>query len=245
MESLMYEINISSYCYNFQKRLWWQMSSLMYQPEVKINYYLAVCKQDPNIEKTNKIIQVFSEYINIIPMWFDIEMMQTRGHTRNEVLKNTKGWILFTDSDMVFSPNYFETMFSKDINTYDLNKKTLFTSRRWYTLVEDGYKLANTVDFINPIKIDWNYLDKLCNISRKGRGSGNFQLLNRDLFDSLVYPSDDKKLSDGYLKCRSDVSFRRNINNTVEFKSTGKVYHIYHYIKRRDGIDVVRKYGDM
>lgn len=230
----MNKLTISVYCWRYQRRLWWQLSSLVNQPGIDIKYILNVCKDDPYDYLTQEIINTFSNLLNLEVKYYSYNDFQTRGHTRNITLKENGGWILFTDVDMIFSNGFFNDLFKTDLAKYDISKPSVFSTGRWFTGIEDGYKLAETVDFMNVIFDYDKILDGYPMYFRRGRGSGNFQLVNKDIIGDIEYPSSDKPLK-RYLCCYSDKHFRSKIGNTIEIKTTGKIFHIYHYIERTHG----------
>lgn len=226
-----------SYCYRYQRRLWWQLSSLVEQ-DYPIKYCLCVCKDDPFDDLTKKIIKTFSNKLDLDVNYYSYEEFQTRGGTRNDALKKYDDWILFTDVDMIFKNNFFSILFNKDLKQYDINVPALYSVARYSTKIEKGYEFAAEVDFEEVIGNPYERVFPHAFIKHRSRGAGNFQLIYKpSLSSDLCYPQNDNKL-DNRLKCFSDIRFRKKFGNTVHVRCSEKVLHISHYQSRGHGVEL-------
>ena len=228
----MQSIEISVQMFEFQKRFWWMLSSLLQQkswqdnpvPDIKITVSVM-----PSIDRykglTQDIIETFDKHL-------DLEFKEYanlgRGILRSNDLKNTKAdWILFTDADMLFHPEFFSEMSTNHLHKW---KKfgNLITIPRMTISRPTSCDLVKTFDYSSKKSIE-NAFEKCWAIregySRRGRtpGAGYFQLVETEYIkdNNITYcdrRADASLFSKNGNKFRSDIIFRRKMNGVVAIK---------------------------
>lgn len=105
-------ITIAIQCHNFQRRLCWMLSSLAQQTRpdrvrVRIDHMAGNGKPT-----TEALLERFASSISIeAHAWRDIDIFQYRGIVRNhQMAACSTEWIMFGDCDMVYHPEYFESL---------------------------------------------------------------------------------------------------------------------------------------
>ena len=235
-------IEIAVTCTWFQHRLCWMMSSLLQQkgdiPELIFNVAYPENNGDPTTEEVCAFFK--DQGLNIREIKYpDMEVIQYRGLARNEQLKQaTAEWILFADTDMTYSPFFFEDLGKQLMG--ELKDETKCISAGRVSLDKDYCKTYFNVGDPNeyPCVIEkagelehWPIYQLSRNV-----GAGYFQLANRQSvmnnFGGLyVDPSENRDW--GWLngrkmqKANSDKQFRRRIGGVKKIK-TKPQYHLNH-----------------
>jgi hypothetical protein len=167
----------------------------------------------------------------------DMEVIQYRGLARNEQLKQaTAEWLLFADTDMTYSPHFFENLGEQLETSLKDERRVISTSR----VSLDKKHCIESLDPANdpnsyPCVIQgagdlsgW----PIYQISRNC-GAGYFQLVNtsfiREKFGWYVDPSkcNDRSWRKGQ-KARSDQQFRSMVGGGVRKIVTLPQYHLNH-----------------
>ena len=218
-------IEIAVSCTYFQRRLCWMMSSCLQQvgdvPHITFSVAYPKNNGSPTTESVCSFFRDKGLDVKEFP-YEDERAIQFRGLVRNAQLAASKAdWILFSDSDMVYSPTFFAAL--GDLLEGELKNETRCISSRRVSLDKDkSKKFFNEEDktvypaFIeNPadIVVDWPVF---C-ISRNC-GAGYFQLANvaavRNLHGGLyVDPKEcaDHAEFDDFHKTSSDSQFRSRV----------------------------------
>ena len=219
----------------FQHRLCWMLSSLLQQvgdvPDIVFSIGYPIDNGDPTTEEVISFFRKQGLHIREIP-YDSMETIQYRGLVRNEQLwRSDADWILFADTDMTYSPLFFEDL-SKQLRGEDLKDEKCLISASRVSLHKDFCK-----DFFNK----WDKHKYPCVVEKAGVlhdwpvfqnsrncGAGYFQLVNREHvmseFGWYVDPSHCKDRSwEKGQKARSDTQFRsmvggvRKINTLPQF----------------------------
>jgi len=150
---------------------------------------------------------VFDDYVSF----------QYRGLTRNRQIRECDTrWILFSDTDMVYAPDYFAKLLEQ-------------ISRRYHGMYIAG-RFSNPAEYAEymvatwaaghtgcVVPFAWDIASSIEKIPRRNVGAGYFQLVQvRDTGGYYVTPDDnrDHGWTDTYSKCRSDQQFRHRIGHT-------------------------------
>jgi hypothetical protein len=240
-------IDIVVSCAWFQKRLSWMMSSVLQQqgniPD--ITFSVAYPKNNGN-PTTESVCNLFkSNGLKIRETVYDTESdMQRRGIVRNKQLKDTDcEWILFADTDMLYSPLFFADL-KKQLLTNLKNEKKVISANRVSLDKAFSKNYFNNTDpheypciIQNPHEIvkDW----PVFKIS-KNCGAGYFQLVNTqsimekggiyvDPCKCRDYPTVDK-----FQKAKSDQQFRRMMGGITKIKTMPQ-YHLNHERDNEEG----------
>jgi len=219
-------ITIAIQCYNFQRRLCWMLNSFLQQTIkdeliVDVGYY----KENGN-PSTESVISFFREQgLTIKDTCFeDFDEFKKRGLVRNRQLKEcATEWLLFSDSDMVYSSIYFERL----LDAIDPAFQYIYTTGRMSTTKE----VANDVIFKHsyPSIIDnpFGILENVQMEKKRHRsvGAGFSQLINYKSCNHLGFYVDPEGCADwswdskGKRKgqrARSDVQFRKHIKRNAQ-----------------------------
>lgn len=233
-------IDIVVSCAWFQKRLNWMMSSVLQQegdiPDITFSVAYPKHNGDPTTEDVCKFFK--DRGLKIRELIYETESdMQRRGIVRNKQLQETDcEWILFADTDMLYSPLFFADLKQQLLTTLKDEKKVISASRislakdfsKNYFNHEDPHRYPCVVK--NPCDIvrDWPIFQKSRNV-----GAGYFQLANvahvRQLGNLYVDPDrcKDYPTVDKFQKAKSDRQFRRRLGGITKIKTMPQ-YHLNH-----------------
>lgn len=106
-------IEICIHCFRYQKRLTWMLSSILQQkgdiPNIIVN--ISHTDDDGN-PTTEQVCKFFSDKgLNIVETKVTREEVSNRALARNkQATATTADWILFADSDMVYSEYFFDDL---------------------------------------------------------------------------------------------------------------------------------------
>jgi len=234
-------IEIAVACTWFQRRLSWMMSSCLQQvgdvPRITFSVAYPKNNGNPNTESVCTFFREKGLDVKEFP-YEDERAMQFRGIVRNAQLAASKAdWILFSDSDMVYSPTFFATLGS--MLEGELKDETRCISASRISLDKDKSKnFFNQEDTTvypalieNPSSIVSTW--PVFQISRNC-GAGYFQLANVDTVRSLhgglyVDPENcaDRAEFDDIHKTSSDRQFRSRCGGLKRI-SLPPQYHLNH-----------------
>lgn len=242
------KIEIAVSCSWFQKRLCWMMSSVLQQkgdiPD--ITFSVAYPKNNGN-PTTEAVCSFFkSKGLKVKEFVYEDEIaIQFRGLVRNKQLQETEAdWFLFSDSDMVYSPLFFEDI-KKQLLTTLKDEKRCISSRRI------SLDKAFSKDFFN--KNDTNtypcLIENPADIVSKwpifkitnSCGAGYFQLANVENIRKNhggIYVDENNCFDlpefEQIHKTKSDKQFRRMIGGFVTIKTLPQ-YHLNHERDNEEG----------
>ena len=242
MNATKLTIELAVSCTWYQKRLCWMMSSVLQQkgnaPNITFNVAYPKNNGNPRTEDVCRLFVGNGLSVKEIVYKDEIEI-QKRGLVRNVQLAGScADWILFSDSDMVYDPFFFEDLRNQLENT-DLKSETRCISARRISLSKEYSK-----DYFN--KVDKNvYPCVVPNVAEfvskwpifkisKSCGAGYFQLANvKNIRENCggvyVDPASckDEAEFESYHKTRSDKQFRHLLGGTATIK-TKPQYHLNH-----------------
>ena len=233
-------IEIAVTCTWFQHRLCWMMSSVLQQtgniPDITFCVAYPKNNGNPTTEKVCDFFESKGLKIRRIP-YDDMEIIQYRGLVRNEQIKQSDcQWMLFADSDMTYSPLFFEDLSNQLTGRLKNECRVISASRisldknycKDFFNTEDKREYPCIVDKAGELE-DW----PIFQIS-KNCGAGYFQLINRqyiiDNLDGLyVIPSEckDRSWEGKGQKALSDVQFRSRVGRLRRIKTMPQ-YHLNH-----------------
>ena len=228
-----YDIEIAIQDYEFHKRAWWMLSSIVqtqpwdgHQPP-KIRVSISTHANDSYPELLERMIDSFGSEIPLRVDRYRDENFFFRGHTRNQDIKCCESeWLLFSDSDMVFHPQFFAHLHAAHLPGYRGTGK-LLTAPRHNIPVNAAYDLADGEDYMSgPVEDAFGRCwEHRSSYSARGRspGAGYFQLLETSwLHEREIIYSDrnsDRPISSGRgNKFFSDRHFRRKLEGVVALK---------------------------
>lgn len=227
-------LNICVYCWQYQKRLNWQLHSLSQQTSKDFLYHLSVCDDDPYVEETHKLLKKYNGKLNLNVKWYCFNNFLSRGITRNNNIKEiNEGWILYTDGDYYYSQGFIEKL-NEFIEKQTVTEKILFGCGHYSTTIEYGNQLAEISDIQGEYfkGIELKYWRKI--------GAGNFQLFNKNSNPLATYPEWDKQIRNN-MDCKSDKGFRKQFDKGIRVDvGEEKLFHINHYRVRKGEDNLIK-----
>lgn len=232
------EINI--HCYNYQHRMCWMLSSILQQegdaPEIVTSISYLPNSGDPTVESCIDFFK--SKGMNIIGLPLNSGEESNRAIARNIRAKNTKAdWIIYADSDMVYSKNFFSELKKKlESDEYKNEKRVIGADRHSLGIDfcidyfdKDTRKYPCVVENVNEIVSTW----PVWKIRGKGRAPGNFQLASVQAIKEKggIY---SPVVRDLWRATKSDRVFRIHMGGNVGMDLPPQ-YHLNH---RRGGPEV-------
>ena len=223
---------IAVQCHNFSKRMCWMISSLMDQkdsPDIQFNVAVmnesdgaaAERFQSPDRNAYTPHLKVNVEY------YTDRDRFQHRGFVRNDQLKacNTE-WILFSDCDMVYHPEYFKRL-ADEIKKNHAKADYMLIAGRQSNPIKQANEMVNSFNdnYYPGYMLDsWEKSSKLDLHGKRNCGAGYFQLINMKHANHgglYVDPkrNRDKAMFDKGCNPKSDVQFRKRIGEKVKLPS--------------------------
>ena len=237
------KIDIAFACVFFQRRLCWELSSLLQQrnpPQLTIDIAYQPNNGNP---KTEEVIRLFKERGLVIRETVcGEEIKGQRGVVRDRQLeKSTADWILFGDCDHVYHPDFFNDLAQQLAGPLANETKCLATTR--VSLAKDHCK-----DFFNspthpyqyPCIIE-NVVEACCNwpIYRMSpaMGAGYFQMANVHHLranHSGRFTPPNRRFDRGW-NTTSDKRFRAMLGGVRKIQ-TKPQYHLNHERPREEGL---------
>lgn len=195
---------ISVCCHNYLKRFGWFISSLMQQVDPP-PFYIAASVSNESRAKSLEMLRDSDLPYDI----FHWDHRMNRAVARTEHMNDSErdyDWILFTDCDMVFHPDYLQRL--SDYLT-DANKDVMLHAGRQSCDVAYGNTLADNYKF--PIKDSFLRANPFCTIVKRNCGTGYSQIVHRDGPHDRQYPQPDPRegLATGIWLSPSDIAFRQ------------------------------------
>lgn len=251
----MMTIAIHAVVYRFQKRAWWQLSSLAEQRGTsdydvpRFVYHVSTVSTDPYADEFQRATSCFPFEIRH-HCWSESEFTQ-RGLIRTQNLRQeTEEFLLFVDADMVYHPTFFARLVPSLHMMRDAGDHRVWSVPRLTMSPDDGYRLSEQAHFDAPIRDAWNQAASVPSKrwSYHGRisGAGYFQLIHvpsvrdymRRVHGDVYYVRphshhDTHIITGSTYVTRSDRVFRINVGGVVPIRELGDSIHINHW-RRHD-----------
>jgi hypothetical protein len=212
-------ITIAIQCHNYQKRLCWMLSSLAEQAATELFIVDVAHIPENGSPSTPSIIALFGSKLNIkSSVWDDYAIFQKRGFVRNRQLQEcSTEWILFSDCDMVYHPEYFSRL-QEELETKHARAKYMLSAGRFSTTKESANELVNSTVRECPAQVLNAYAraEALPKALRSNVGAGFSQLINvknapHGGYYVAAESNADWSWSSRFHKTRSDLQFRKRI----------------------------------
>lgn len=234
--------------YKFQKRAWWQMSSLAQQEPLgdaavpSFKYFISTHCGDPYAEDLQRHAGLLP--YPVTSRYWNSDTFGERGHIRTTNLREeTSEFILFVDADMVYHKHFMAKLGIAAARHRGQHK--VLAAPRQSMAFEDGYDLVNQASYSRVIPGAWDTAKaKKTWWSAHGRicGAGFFQLVHLPTIREYLqktygevcyvnkgYHRDINLLTRrGYLT-PSDRSFRLNAGGIIAAPELGDALHINHW----------------
>ncbi len=208
------EIEIAIHCWNYQRRLCWMLSSLLQQkgetPKITVN--VSHCAQNGN-PSTESLLEFFkNKGLAIKSTLVESNDVHNRSTARQKQLAETSAdWIIFADSDMVYSQDFFADLALKLQSDEWKNESLCIGADRVSLSIPFSEKYFNEDKREYPLEIaDVEKIVKewpVYRIGGKNTAAGYFQLANvKSIRErNLSYPI---KGRDGFRTYKADRAFR-------------------------------------
>jgi len=236
------KLEICVHCHSYQRRLTWMLNSILQQegdyPEILVSVSYTPENGDPN---TREVTDFFREKgLNIL----DLELRQRQAHNR-AIPRNIRAgateadWILFADSDMVYSPLFFDDLKKKlESDDYRNETKVLGADRHSLDIPfcikyfeEDERTYPCIIENVAQIPKDWPKKW----ISGKRTCAGYFQLARVDAIKEKGGIYSGRK-RDVWRRTKSDRQFRVHMGGRRPIEVLPQ-FHLNH---DRGGPDIQR-----
>lgn len=219
--------------FNYQRRLCWMLSSILQQkgdiPEITVSIAYLPGNGSPT---TESVIDLFIEKgLKIIKLPLEQNQISNRAISRNLRVQATEAdWILFADSDMVYSVDFFEDI-KKQLESDQFKNETKVIGADRHSL-DDKF----CINFFNEDKTQYpcvveNVVDIVSKwpkkwIRGKGTAAGYFQLAKVQSIKDRggVYTHARR---DHWRNTKSDRGFRCQMGGRVPM-DTKPQYHLNH-----------------
>jgi hypothetical protein len=226
-------IEICIHCFRYQKRLTWMLSSILQQkgdiPNIIVN--ISHTDDDGN-PTTEQVCNFFREKgLNIVETKVTKEEVSNRALARNkQATATTADWILFADSDMVYSEYFFDDLqkrlktILKDIkivmgaDRHSLDDqfciKYFEEDKRIYPCV-----IENVGEITSEFPVKWK-----CG---SGIAPGNFQLINGDTLRGKCKGKITDRAGDHWRRTKGDRALRVRVGGRIGIETKAQ-YHLNH-----------------
>lgn len=161
MSVLQPELEIFSMVLGYQKRYWWQLSTVLEQQHwegylpPRIRCIASVSRRDPWFDWNLKLLQVFRDQYGldlVLDVWeADNVNYGRRGYVRTRNLQAaTAPWVMFNDGDMLYPPSFFaKQKVRAELHAGD---HRVLAAGRSSMAFESGYQLIDAQSYQAPIQ---------------------------------------------------------------------------------------------
>jgi hypothetical protein len=241
--------------YRFQRRCWWQASSLNEQIRLittatatghieppKIKYVMSSHESDPYlVEWTPKFASAFPN-IEVVQQVWSSDEFGLRGHIRTRnLLEETAEFILFVDGDMIYEPAYFAKMIARMEALRGDHR--VVAAPRLCTEFEDGYHIIDRDIYGSPVVDGYAFVESNYKLRpTRTSGAGFFQLIHvpsvreymLKTYGSVWYAPPQGGRDINILKVmdhrtRSDRAFRIAVGGIIAAPELINQIHLNHY----------------
>lgn len=220
-------------CHNFQKRLCWQLSSILEQVDNPIRIIIEVASLQKNgIPSTEKVIEEFKALGLDCNIFVYKSQSKTRfskrGYIRSDQIKRAKklkcDYIFFADCDNVYHPKFFNKLYHI-LNQKNLDKGVLSGKLKYHTDVTHTNRIVDRAlvngIYIRNAFIRANYLPRVVKNNKPIAGGGMQVCRLKTIFKlskGVYVPAKKSKDRDLFVKgqkARSDIQFRRRMGGSI------------------------------
>jgi len=220
------EITICVLLYEFQKRLWWMLSSLAQQeawrgqPVPKFTIRLSTCRGDAHWGLTWRLKSVLGELLAIDVCEYRNDTFNFRGRVRDrDARAASTEWLLFSDADTLYHPQFWARLAAGYMADLPAGQFMLACTRDKLQR-DDSYRLVDSVAYEDqPVPDAYARAHKAWRANpgpqSRATGIGYFQLCRRQavldrggyVLDSDV-PESSFLITDGKWG-QSDTNFQK------------------------------------
>ncbi|TRZ80399.1 glycosyltransferase family 2 protein [bacterium] len=227
------DIEICIHTFHYQRRLCWMLSSILQQEGNVPNITVSISHTDNDGDPTTAEVCEFfrNKGLTIKEQILTEAQVKNRAIGRNlQVADTNSDWMLFADSDMVYSPHFFEDIQKQLKTTYSQEAKVLGADRISLDIPfcikyfeEDTTKYPCVIPNVSKIAEEW----PVKWVTGRGTCAGNFQLANTQ---AIMYIADGKytgREGDVWRHTKSDRAFRCRMGGRKPMKTLPQ-HHLNH-----------------
>lgn len=163
----MISLDVHVMVYGFQKRAWWQLSSLCEQVPSgtlkvpKIRYIVSTHASDPYGHWNRGFLKKFPVVQVVVEEWPEGNLdYGRRGHIRTHNLRTTESeFLLYADADVVYHPEFMARL-GKHLEELRGDPRVL-AAPRLSMAFEAGYNLVNLVEYKELIPDAWRRTEQV------------------------------------------------------------------------------------
>lgn len=227
-------IEICIHCFRYQKRLTWMLSSILQQkgdaPNIIVN--ISHCPDDGN-PTTEEVCKFFrAKGLRIVETLVTKEEVSNRAIARNkQATATTADYILFVDSDMVYSIDFFENLQMKlrrelrDIrlvmgaDRHSLDDKFCI---KYFNDDKESYprEINDVASLVEKWPVKW--------VVGRGTCPGNFQLVKVKIIKEKGKGKITDTPKDHWRLTKGDRALRVRLGGRFAIENTKKMFHLNH-----------------
>jgi len=227
------DIEICIHTFHYQRRLCWMLSSILQQEGNVPNIIVSISHTDNDGDPTTAEVCEFfrKQGLNIKEQIVSQDQVKNRAIGRNlQVADTNSDWMLFADSDMVYSSHFFEDIQEQLKTTYSQEAKVLGADRisldipfciKYFESDETKYPcvVGNVAKIAEEWPVKWVTGRKTC--------PGNFQLANVQAINYIAGGKYTGREGDVWRHTKSDRAFRCRMGGRKPMKVL-KQFHLNH-----------------
>ena len=227
-------IEICIHCFRYQRRLSWMLSSILQQtgdvPNILVNISHT---DDDGTPTTEEVCNFFrAKGLNIKETKVTMEEVPNRAIARNkQATETTADFILFSDSDIVYDPLFFDDL-QKKLKTELKDIKVVMGADRHSLQDKFCIDYFSNDQKIYPCVIETvSEVVKTWPVKRttgKDTVAGYFQLINTTILREICGGLVTGKAKDYWRNTKGDRSLRIRVGGRYGIKNTCGLYHLNH-----------------
>ena len=234
------KIEIMVFCYGYEKRLNWMLSSIKdcrsvseHDIQVRVSTFN---RADSRLKFTAQSLQeFFGEFTRVECL--DHNMYKTRGSHRSQQVQNldedTEA-ILFADADHLYDPLFFDSLIYKanEIEKISDGESNMYTVRRTSTdAINTMEELISKFHYPEYIPNTINLYNTMETRITSAPGAGNTQFVFVKDINKQEYVSENENADRNFFRSityKSDIIFRKKFDKVVKLDLPYKQYHLQH-----------------
>lgn len=232
------KIQICVYCYGYEKRFNWMLSSIKECVRVGKNDIIVDVVTLDDTDKLDFDCGHLKDHFNFLNVTkASMSKFKNRALCRNYQVANLKpdiDAVLFADADHLYDPMFFDELSDKALEVRNMSDqgRYMYTTRR--TSTDDLDKLNEIIDkFAYPCVISdpIKQYGELNTRLTSAPGAGNTQFVfTKDILDGTYVRTEEIRDRTFFrrISYRSDITFRRKFDNVIKLDLKAKQYHLQH-----------------
>lgn len=245
-------IRFAIQCHNFQRRLCWQLSSILQQNPFDADLSIDIaCMENNGEPSTEYVMEVFTakglniSFDSIYRGGHGKEKFAKRGLVRNDqiesAIEDECDWIFFADCDNVYHPDFFNQLVEQLKTTKATN--CIYSKEKIHTEVEDTNAHAKLAMQSSLIRDAYLRAQKIKKTGKRNKNvaAGCMQVCRvSDIVEKNngLYVDPEKTRDSHLFKCgqgaKSDKQFRRAMGGSTRIYLPTQI-HMNHFRDKEEG----------